>query len=168
MKNYNDRLRKKAFLGAVIGAVGSIAGSAISSASRRKQAEREARMQNFLNAQQVGVENAMNLTNAYNNYDTLNKEFKDRFYKYGGCRKKAKWGVIDTQSTISGIGSMFNNIIDSSFTPKTNTVNNVPLSVKPIVGSNTNAVYNSANKQNMLNDYYYKQLFKYGGRRHRH
>lgn len=163
MKQYKDRKRKKAFIGAIIGAVGSVAGGIINANKAKQQAEAQAaaariqtqnqqaainqqmanqqaaidaqykqqlaqveaqeklnKEQNELAAQKIGIQNAQSLTQAFGNTADINKEFKNRFMRYGGkkkckCggRKKAKYGWNDVAGTVSGIGS----VITSAMTP---------------------------------------------------
>lgn len=47
--------------------------------------------QNELSAQKVGIQSAQSLTQAYGNTADINKEFKNRFMRYGG-KKKCKYG----------------------------------------------------------------------------
>lgn len=163
MIQYKDRKRKKAFIGAIIGAVGSLAGGIIGASKAKKQAQAQAqaariqtqnqqnainqqmanaqaqinanyeqqlaqvraqeelnKQQNELAAQKVGIQNAQGLTQAFGNTADINKEFKNRFMRYGGRKKckcggkeKAKYGWGDVAGTVSGIGS----IITSAMAP---------------------------------------------------
>lgn len=49
------------------------------------------KQQNELSAQKVGIQSAQSLTQAYGNTADINKEFKNRFMRYGG-KKKCKYG----------------------------------------------------------------------------
>lgn len=67
--------------------------------------------QNELSAQKVGIQSAQSLTQAYGNTADINKEFKNRFMRYGGkkkckCggRKKAWFGIASAID--SGIGNI--------------------------------------------------------------
>lgn len=166
MAQYRDRKRKKAFIGAIIGAVGAIAGGIISASKSKKQVEAQDeatriqtqnqqnainqqmenaqaqidanyqqqlaqakaqeelnKQQNELSAQKVGIQSAQSLTQAYGNTADINKEFKNRFMRYGGRKKckcggkqKAKFGWGDVAGTVSGVGS----IVTSAMTPTAN------------------------------------------------
>ena len=59
--------RRKAFLGAIIGAVTSIAGSAISAASQRKAQEKQIKRENYINRNQ----SANNLSATYSNEEYI-------------------------------------------------------------------------------------------------
>lgn len=90
--------RKKAFLGAIIGAVTSIAGSAISAASQRKAQEKQIKRENYINRNQ----SANNLSAAYSNEEYVDDFLNKTTFKYGGnktmaCgnRKTAKMGISD-------------------------------------------------------------------------
>lgn len=139
--------RKKAFLGALIGGVASIAGSAIGAAKRRK-AEREQLRQQIEQNQNDAKAQAQALTAAvadqdyvdeYNKKVTLkmggNKKFNDRIksnktksnriFKCGG-QKKAKMGSLIGQNGVggeiggamSGIGGLVNSLFTPSSAPK--------------------------------------------------
>lgn len=90
--------RRKAFLGAIIGAVTSIAGSAISAASQRKAQEKQIKRENYINRNQ----SANNLSAAYSNEEYVDDFLNKTTFKYGGnktmaCgnRKTAKMGISD-------------------------------------------------------------------------
>lgn len=72
--------RKKAFLGAIIGAVTSIAGSAISAASQRKAQEKQIKRENYINRNQ----SANNLSAAYSNEEYVDDFLNKTTFKYGG------------------------------------------------------------------------------------
>lgn len=62
--------------------------------------------QNELSAQKVGIQSAQSLTQAFGNTADIDKEFKNRFMRYGG-RKKCKYGWFDIASVVdSGIGNI--------------------------------------------------------------
>ena len=95
MNNYLNRPRRKAWIGAAIGAAVGI-GSAIFGASKQKKAqEQQYALQRNMESRNTGLTSAANLTQAYANADELDKEFRNRFMRYGG-RKKAAWGAEDT------------------------------------------------------------------------
>lgn len=90
--------RKKAFLGAIIGAVTSIAGSAISAASQRKAQEKQIKRENYINRNQ----SANNLSAAYSNEEYVDDFLNKTTFKYGGnktmaCgnRKTAEMGISE-------------------------------------------------------------------------
>lgn len=140
--------RKKAFLGALIGGVASIAGSAIGAAKRRK-AEREKLKQEQIEQNQNDAKiQAQALTASVANQDYVDeynkkvtlkmggdKKFNDRIksnktksnriFKCGG-RKKAKMGSLIGQGGVggeigdamSGIGGLTNSLFAPSSAPK--------------------------------------------------
>lgn len=135
--------RKKAFLGALIGGVASIAGSAIGAAKRRKAEREKLKQQQIEQNQNDAKVQAQALTAAvadqdyvdeYNKKVTLkmggNKKFNDRIksnktksnriFKCGG-QKKAKMGSLIGQNGVGGeIGDAMSGIgglADSLFTP---------------------------------------------------
>ena len=140
--------RKKAFLGALIGGVASIAGSAIGAAKRRKAEREKLKQQQIEQNQNDAKAQAQALTAAvadqdyvdeYNKKVTLkmggNKKFNDRIksnktksnriFKCGG-RKKAEMGSLIGQNGVggeigdamSGIGELANSLFAPSSAPK--------------------------------------------------
>ena len=166
LNNYLNRPRKKAWAGAAIGALVGI-GSAIFGASQSKKAqEKQYALQRAAQLRNTGLTSASNLTQVYSNADELDREFRNRFYKFGG-RRKAAWGIDDTTALINSIGSAGSNIATSMIgqaTQKANYVNAVnPMTVK----ENNEAVYDSASRSQLLNDYYRTTMMKLGGRSRR-
>lgn len=129
--------RKKAFLGALIGGVASIAGSAIGAAKRRKAEREKLKQQQIEQNQNDAKAQAQALTAAvadqdyvdeYNKKVTLkmggNKKFNDRIksnktksnriFKCGG-QKKAKMGSLIGQN---GVGGLVNSLFTPSSAPK--------------------------------------------------
>lgn len=150
--------RKKAFLGAIIGGIASIAGSAIGAAKKRKAEREQLRQQQIEQNQNDAKAQAQALTAAvadqdyvdeYNKKVTLkmggNKKFNDRIksnktksnriFKCGG-QKKAKMGSLIGQNGVGGeIGDAMSGIgglADSLFTPSS-----APKQVKKADGFST-------------------------------
>lgn len=150
--------RKKAFLGALIGGVASIAGSAIGAAKRRKAEREKLKQQQIEQNQNDAKAQAQALTasvadqdyvDEYNKKVTLkmggNKKFNDRIksnktksnriFKCGG-QKKAKMGSLIGQNGVGGeIGDAMSGIgglADSLFTPSS-----APKQVKKADGFST-------------------------------
>lgn len=140
--------RKKAFLGAIIGGVASIAGSAIGAAKKRKIEREKLKQQQIEQNQNDAKAQAQALTasvadqdyvDEYNKKVTLkmggNKKFNDRIksnktksnriFKCGG-RKKAETGSLIGQNGVggeigdamSGIGGLANSLFAPSSAPK--------------------------------------------------
>lgn len=146
---YNNR--KKAFLGAIIGGVASIAGSAIGAAKQRKIQREQLKQQQIEQNQNDARAQAQALTagvadqeyvDQYNKKITLkmggNKKFNDRvkqnknkskqILKCGGSRKKALFGANAASDIAGGVS----NLASSLFTP-----NNVTKQVKKADGFST-------------------------------
>lgn len=140
--------RKKAFLGALIGGVASIAGSAIGAAKRRKVEREKLKQQQIEQNQNDAKIQAQALTASVANQDYVDeynkkvtlkmggdKKFNDRIksnktksnriFKCGG-RKKAEMGSLIGQGgvggeigdAISGIGGLANSLFTPSSAPK--------------------------------------------------
>lgn len=140
--------RKKAFLGALIGGVASIAGSAIGAAKKRKAEREKLKQQQIEQNQNDAKAQAQALTanvanqdyvDEYNKKVTLkmggDKKFNDRIksnktksnriFKCGG-QKKAKMGSLIGQNgfggeiggAMSGIGGLANSLFAPSSAPK--------------------------------------------------
>lgn len=140
--------RKKAFLGAIIGGIASIAGSAIGAAKKRKAEREKLKQQQIEQNQNDAKAQAQALTasvadqdyvDEYNKKVTLkmggDKKFNDRIksnktksnriFKCGG-QKKAKMGSLIGQNGVggeigdamSGIGGLANSLFAPSSAPK--------------------------------------------------
>ena len=164
LNNYFNRPRKKAWIGAAIGAAVGI-GSAIFGASRQKKAqEQQYAMQRAAEARNTGLTSAANLTQAYANADELDKEFKSRFMRMGG-RKKCGWGAEDTTALINGLGSAGSNIATSIIGESQQRANYIN-AIKPITNDRKDdVVYDSAGRSEFLNNYYRTSMMRCGGRR---
>lgn len=140
--------RKKAFLGALIGGVASIAGSAIGAAKRRKAEREKLKQQQIEQNQNDAKAQAQALTASVANQDYVDeynkkvtlkmggdKKFNDRIksnktksnriFKCGG-RKKAEMGSLIGQNgvggeigdAVSGIGGLANSLFAPNSAPK--------------------------------------------------
>lgn len=140
--------RKKAFLGALIGGVASIAGSAIGAAKRRKAEREKLKQQQIEQNQNDAKAQAQALTASVANQDYVDeynkkvtlkmggdKKFNDRIksnktksnriFKCGG-RKKAEMGSLIGQNGVggeigdamSGIGGLANSLFAPNSAPK--------------------------------------------------
>lgn len=162
LNNYFNRPRKKAWIGAAIGAAVGI-GSTIFGASRQKRLqEQQYAMQRAAEARNTGLTSAANLTQAYANADELDREFKSRFMRMGG-RKKCAWGAEDTTALISSLGSAGSNIA-TSIIGNAQQKAAYPGAVKPITNDKKDdAVYDSAARSSFLNNYYRTSSLRCGG-----
>lgn len=103
--HHKGRPRKKAFIGAIIGAVTAIGGGIVKGIAANKERKRQARAE----AEQKAREDAMNLTKAYANNDAAQDELEDRFkpeFKAGGTIHIApsKRGTFTAAATKHGMG----------------------------------------------------------------
>lgn len=162
--DYFKRPRKKAWAGAAIGAVVGL-GSAIFGASKQKKVqEQQMKLQQAMEARNVGLTSAANLTQVYSNSDELDEEFRNRFLRYGG-RRKAEWGAEDTTALINSLGNASSNIA-TNIIGRAQQQGIYPNAIKPIVNNNDNeAVYDSAGRSNFLNNYYRTSALRCGGGR---
>ena len=111
LNNYLNRPRKKAWIGAAIGAAASIGSAIFGASQQRKAQQKQLALQRNTQAREAGIQSAMNLTQAYANYDELDEEFRNRFLRYGG-RRKAKAGT--EKKTDDNSSSDSNNSSDNS------------------------------------------------------
>ena len=194
--DYFKRPRKKAWIGTAISTAAGIGSSIFGAIQQRKAQQRQFNLQQNTQAREVGLQSAANLTQAYANYDELDKEFQNRFLRYGGRRKAElgteektepeeietettevktpeieteggngyKWSNSDTSSIISGIGSAVGNIAGSIIGNNVNRSRRVfnPIKINP-VNRNNEAVYDSAARSNVLNNYYKVATLRAGG-----
>lgn len=134
--------RKKAFLGALIGGIAGIAGSAIGAAKKRKAEREKLKQQQIEQNQNDAKAQAQALTASVANQDYVDeynkkvtlkmggdKKFNDRIksnktksnriFKCGG-QKKAKMGSLIGQigGAMSGIGGLANSLFAPSSAPK--------------------------------------------------
>lgn len=104
--------RNKAFIGAAIGAVASIAGGLISGAKKKKEAKRQALIAKRNREFEENNKNANAINEALaSSESTYDEEFADRLMKYGGKKKykdRKAWGGIGelVGGLIGGIGTV--------------------------------------------------------------
>ena len=164
LNNYFNRPRKKAWIGAAIGAAVGI-GSAIFGASRQKKMqEQQYALQRATELRNTGLTSATNLTQVYDNADELDKEFRSRFMRMGG-RKKCAWGAEDTTALINSLGNAGSSIATSIIGNAQQKVA-YPGAIKPITNDRKDDVaYDSAARSEFLNNYYRTSMMRCGGRR---
>lgn len=171
LNNYLNRPRRKAWVGAAIGAAVGI-GSAIFGASRQKKAqEQQMRLQRNMELRNTGLTSAANLSQAYANADELDEEFRNRFLRYGGRRKAEdgggfKWSSSDTDALISGLGSAGSNIATTLIGQASQRANYIN-AINPLMSDkkDNEAIYDSAARSNFLDNYYRTSALRMGGRR---
>lgn len=174
LNDYLNRPRRKAWLGAAIGAAATI-GSAIFGASQQKKAqEKQYILQNNMNIRNTGLTSAANLTQAFSNADEVDKEFRSRFLRCGGRRKAEggtevkttgySWTNADTNSIINSLGSVGSNIAKNIIGQGQQQVI-YPNAIKPIQGQDANkdVIYDSAARSEFLNRYYQTMALRMGG-----
>ena len=170
LQNYLNRPRKKAWIGAAIGAAVGI-GSAIFGASKQKKAqEQQFRLQRNMELRNAGLTSSANLNTAFANADELDEEFRNRFLRCGGRRKAEdgggfKWSSSDTDALISGLdsaGSSFATALVGQASQRANYIN----AINPLTSDKKdNAAYDSAARSEFLNNYYRTSMMRCGGRR---
>ena len=170
LQNYLNRPRKKAWIGAAIGAAVGI-GSAIFGASQQKKAqEQQFRLQRNMELRNAGLTSSANLNTAFANADELDKEFRNRFLRCGGRRKAEdgggfKWSSSDTDALISGLGSAGSNIATALVGQASQRANYIN-AINPLTSDKKdNAAYDSAARSEFLNNYYRTSMMRCGGRR---
>ena len=87
--------RDKAFIGAVIGAVGNIVGSAISANKKKKAEEKAFKMQQEEQYRQDSLAAAQAMTESYANQDYVDEYKKKVVLKNGGKMKMKKSNYTD-------------------------------------------------------------------------
>lgn len=168
LNNYFNRPRKKAWVGAAIGAAVGI-GSTIFGAIRQKKAqEQQYALQQNTQYRNTGLTSAANMTQSFANVDELDKEFRNRFMRMGGRRRfeGGGWTIADIDALISGLGSAGSNIA-TSLVGQAQQQGIYPNAFKPVVSSkkDNEAVYDSAARSNVLNNYYRTATLRLGGKR---
>lgn len=94
MKQYEDRRRHKAFIGAIVGAAASIAGGIISGNKKKKAQERAQAEAQAAQNHKDAIQNAQALTSSYANQDYVDQYYDKFTLKYGGrARRKASFGT---------------------------------------------------------------------------
>lgn len=107
MIQYRDRLRKKAFIGAVIGAAASIAGGIIKGAKQKKAQERQQAEAQAAQDHKDALQNARALTSSYANQDYVDQYNDKLTLKCGGrVRTKANFGA-EFAEALPGLGNLF-------------------------------------------------------------
>ena len=171
--NYLNRPRRKAFVGSIISGVIGI-GSSIFGAAKQKEAQRDQyRLQRNTELRNTGLTSAANLTRTFANADELDEEFKNRFLRCGGRRKAEdgggfKWSSSDTDALISGLssaGSSFATSLVGQASQRANYIN--AINPATIDKKDNNVVYDSAARNEMLNNYYRTAMLRAGGCRRR-
>lgn len=162
INNYSIRPRRKAFLGTAISAIVGIGSSILGASSQKKAQERQYALQRAAENRNVGVQGAANLTEAFVNADEEDRDFRNRFFLYGG-RKKAKWGADDTNALINAFGNLGQTAATSIIGQAVQKGFN-PTAINPIVNKDEDkAVYDSAGRTDFLNNYYRTAMLRCGG-----
>lgn len=91
--------RNKAFLGSIIGAVGSVIGSAIGAAKRRRAEEKAFKMQQEEQYRQDSLAAAQAMTQSYANQDYVD-EYKKKVVLKNGGKMKIKKLIIQIELII--------------------------------------------------------------------
>lgn len=169
LNNYLNIPRKKAWLGAAIGAAVGIGSAIFSSSEQKKAQEQQYALQRAAEARNTGLQGAANLTQAYANSDELDREFRNRFLLYGG-RRKAKggieWTADDTSALIGSLGSAGSNFANS-MVGQAAAVGFNPQAIRTFGREldDEQVVYDSAARNDFLNNYYRTANLRCGGKR---
>ena len=169
LQNYLNRPRKKAWIGAAIGAAVGI-GSAIFGASQQKKAqEQQFRLQRNMELRNAGLTSSANLNRVFANADELDEEFRNRFLRCGGRRKAEdgggfKWSSSDTDALIGGLGSAgssFATALVGQAQQRANYIN----AINPLISDkkDNESVYDSAARSSFLDNYYRTNALRCGG-----
>lgn len=162
--------RDKAFIGAAIGAVASIAGGIIGGAKKRKAAKqeelRQERLENFNNA--TNTANALN--EGLEGQQELQKNFYEQYMKYGGKtkyhnrNKKAIGGVGEIiGGVLKGAGTITSAVTeDDTYNKVGNLANTIGNYTKGSI-ADRNAKFNAKQRSSIIAEE--DNLLKYGGRR---
>lgn len=175
---YNYKPRRKAWLGAAIGAAVGIGSSLFGAYSQKEAQKKQMLIQKNMERLNTGVQGAKNLTEAYANNDELQREFRNRFLRCGGRRRFEgggtdnassasngfKWTSEDTNSLISGLGgagsSIASTLVGTAMMKGFN-----PTAIDTVKREIDNeAMYDSASRNNIFNQP--QIVYRFGGRRH--
>ena len=173
LNNYLNRPRKKAWVGAAIGAAVSIGSSIFGAISQKKAQQKQMMLQRNTELRNTGLTSASNLTKTFANADELDEEFRNRFLRCGGRRKAEdgggfKWSSSDTDALISGLGSAGSSFATSLIGQAQQRANYIN-AINPLMNDkkDNEAVYDSAARSNFLNNYYRTSALRMGGRSRR-
>lgn len=161
--------RKKAFIGAAIGAVASIAGGIIGGAKKRKAAKKEAlrqkRLENFNNA--TNTANALN--ESLSGQQELQENFYDQYMKFGGKlkyhnrNKKAIGGIGEIiGGVLQGAGTVASAVTgNDTYAQAGNLANVVGNYAQGSIANRNNKIIAKQKSDNVIEE---DKLLKYGGR----
>lgn len=115
MENIKYRPRKKAFIGAVIGAAASIAGGIIGARKRKKAARREAERQKALKRNEEVIKSTEALNAGLQGQEEIQDNFMEQYMKYGGSVRNPKY-KDRKKKAIGGIGEIIGGVIGGAST----------------------------------------------------
>ena len=91
MKNNKYKPRKKAFIGAIIGAATSIAGGIIGARKRKRAARREAARQKAIKRNEETYKSIEALNAGLEGQEEIQDNFMEQYMRYGGIAKNKKY-----------------------------------------------------------------------------
>lgn len=115
MEQTKYRPRNKAFIGAAIGAVASIAGGLIGAAKKRKAAKREAARQKAIKRNEEIMKSTEALNAGLEGQEEIQDNFMEQYMKYGGSAKTSKYRSRKKKG-IGGIGEIIGGVIGGAST----------------------------------------------------
>lgn len=168
-KNKENRPKRKAFIGALIGTGVSLASSLIGGAIQRRKEAALRRENQIAQNKQAAYSMADNLTNQYANQEYVDEMNKRIEFAAGGELNKANYrvrrpkqygfGGEDWNNVINGSGNGINSIANAMMSNPQNAIKTENLALTP---AKTNIVPNSYVS---LPEYYNRlRAFRFGGR----
>lgn len=113
MKNNKYKPRKKAFIGAIIGAATSIAGGIIGARKRKRAARREAARQKAIKRNEETYKSIEALNAGLEGQEEIQDNFMEQYMRYGGIAKNKKYKNRNKKA-IGGVGEIIGSAISGA------------------------------------------------------